>query len=163
MNVAQDRAEYLTEAFLVNLHKLLEGQSWEQDECVICLDPLGDEGAQLTPCGHLFGKTCLRNMMSADINRQDRCVCPVCRKEVQAAQLLDLADFAVGEEEILKEEKEAEIEEAEMKGPDAPRFGEQDFGTKLNRLVLHLMELPSASKGIVFSQWQLDFVSAPRW
>ena len=56
--VVGSKAAGMTEAYLVNLHRLLQSKEWMQEDCPICLDPLHEGVAQLTSCGHLFCKVC---------------------------------------------------------------------------------------------------------
>ena len=44
-----------------------------QDECVVCQEPLDDQGEAVLPCGHCFHETCLNSWLDHDRT------CPLCR------------------------------------------------------------------------------------
>jgi hypothetical protein len=45
-------------------------------DCVICMEPLGEQGVIMLPCEHPFHEQCLRGWWYA----QRRFVCPICRR-----------------------------------------------------------------------------------
>ena len=65
-----------------------EGAKRDEEDCCVCLEPLGDEAVEL-PCGHAFHAPCIERWVEVQP------VCPHCRWAPPLAALLAPAPTAI--------------------------------------------------------------------
>ena len=88
-----------------NLSQAIEDNATHMDdECPICLDRPRIEAAVLTPCGHIFCRSCLFGAIRSqsptiDMNQNVKCgsqgldsICPTCQGKFHSKQIIGLSD-----------------------------------------------------------------------
>eukprot|EP00455_Lapot_gusevi_P000845 TRINITY_DN10365_c0_g1_i4.p1 TRINITY_DN10365_c0_g1~~TRINITY_DN10365_c0_g1_i4.p1 ORF type:complete len:668 (+),score=136.83 TRINITY_DN10365_c0_g1_i4:132-2006(+) len=154
----------LDPAFSGNVQSLLQSileniKEASIQECPVCLESCDEPF--LTPCGHLFCKTCLFASFQANLAGQMSTRCAICRSSVLEKEVIDVSQYAQEKEEKNLPAPNDEKSEIEMQIAD---LVEGDYGTKINRLVRDLKVLQTedpAAKCLVFSQWNpfLDIIA----
>ena len=99
-----------------------------EDNCVICFDNI--KCPTITPCGHVFCKTCI------DLSMKYKQECPMCKKQMSLSELILV-------------EKIPSIEQEEYMNPLVAKYG-----AKIGKLIQMVRTVLSQdARIIIFSQW----------
>jgi SNF2 family DNA or RNA helicase len=161
-------------------------QSKETEECPICLENIEMKNVAITPCGHMFCRLCLKNILqkngpadkssTKDFNTKKRDFvdgeCPMCNKWIHSSKITlmsqssGLSEIGKDNEEQMQEKPNAECNSLTPLRDTLDAALRGNSSSKMTAILLELekiWDVDPGSKIIVFSQFLgfLDLLEKP--
>ena len=126
------------------LQDMLQLSIESREDCPVCLEALHDHEPVITPCAHVFGKSCIARV----IEGQQKC--PMCRAELSDTSCLVAMDL------VVEDDAAAAAAAAELDAHQTSSIDGETTSSKIEALmtILESSRVHDAStKTVVFSQW----------
>jgi len=153
-------SQLYTQSVVQSLTQCIQNNGTLSEECAICLDIPSTSDLAVTPCSHIFCRSCLRNSLDRkkSLSKSDRGECPICAQEIADGDVICTQIEAVQREEANdRGTKNTTSAEDELNARDILESALK--GKSSSKIVAIVQELESiwdedpGSKVLIFSQY----------
>ena len=148
-----------------SLTQSILGNDTLQEECAICLEIINRDNLAVTPCHHMFCKTCLIKTLKATSSKSVK-KCPVCAEEISEEKLI-CRTVQVKHENAVDSKSDVESSKVQVKDLKGILYASID-GKCSSKIISMFEELDliwlsdPGSKVLIFSQYlgMLDLIQS---